>query len=91
MTAKVMVRGDQPNSYSKKNGERVTERLLTLLDISSDHQVPDTFEFLDGEIATNAPSLIGRQGTIHVREFAARQSGVRLLGSLVLDEGKKGS
>lgn len=85
MTARIMVRGDQPNSYAKKNGERVNERLLTLLDISPDSQVPDTFEFLDTAILANMPELIGKQGTIYVREFVPRQSGVRLVGTIVLD------
>jgi len=88
MTATVLIRGDVPNSYQKKSGERVHERLLTVLDVSGDSQVPDTFEVLDPELASNLPSLIGKQATLFVKSFMPRQSGVRIIGTITVAAGK---
>jgi hypothetical protein len=90
MIAKIMIRGDMPNSFVKKNGERVNERLLTCLDISSESQVPDTFEVLDPDLNPNSPSLVGQHAVLHVREFVPRQAGVRLIGRVDLVAADKG-
>ena len=86
MIAKILIRGDAPNSYAKKNGERVHERLLTVLDISEDSQVPDTFEVLDPNLPTGGASHIGKQAWLYVTSMVPRQNGVRVLGQVHFDQ-----
>jgi len=79
MKLMVQIRADIPNSYTKKSGDKVQERLLTCIDLSPEVFIADTFEVL----ATNLPfsgagALVGKQAEIQVSKLIARNNGVRL-------------
>ena len=86
MNARISVRADAPNSFAKKNGERVNERLLTVLDMSPDSQMAETFEVVIPGMDFAAPNMKGRQGTLFIESFVARQNGVRVIGAVTWDE-----
>ena len=61
MKFNVQIRADVPNTFAKKNGDKVNERLLTCIDLTPDAFVSETFEVLADNLPFNeAGSLIGR-------------------------------
>jgi hypothetical protein len=53
MKFNVQVRADVPNTFAKKNGEKVQERLLTCIDLTPDAMVADSFEVLASNLPFN--------------------------------------
>ena len=83
MKFNVQVRADVPNTFAKKNGEKVQERLLTCIDLTPDAMVADSFEVLASNLPFNeAGSLVGKTAELHVTHMVARNVGVRLQGKV---------
>ena len=79
MKFNVQIRADVPNTFTKKNGDKVNERLLTCIDLTPDAMVADSFEVLAVNLPHNeAGSLVGKTAELHVTEFVARTNGIRL-------------
>ncbi len=75
----VQVRADVPNTFAKKNGDKVQERLLTCIDRTPDAMVADTFEVLAANLPfSEAGSLVGKTAELHVTQMTPRNVGVRL-------------
>jgi hypothetical protein len=83
MKLNVQIRADVPNTFSKKNGDKVNERLLTCIDLTPDVFVSETFEVLADNLPFNeAGSLVGRNAELHVVQMTPRNVGVRLKGKV---------
>ena len=79
MKLPAQVRADWPNSYKKKNGEKVLERLLICIDLTPDAMVADSFEVLAENLPHGeAGSLLGKVVELHVTQFSSRNSEIRL-------------
>ena len=79
MKFNVQIRADVPNTFAKKNGDKVNERLLTCIDLTPDAFVSETFEVLADNLPFNeAGSLLGKTAELHVTHLIARNAGVRL-------------
>ena len=79
MKFNVQIRADVPNTFAKKNGDKVHERLLTCVDLTPEAMVADSFEVLAENLPFNeSGSLIGKTAEIHVTHMVARNVGVRL-------------
>jgi hypothetical protein len=89
MKFNVQIRADVPNTFAKKNGDKVNERLLTCIDLTPDAFVSNTFEVLADNLPFNeAGSLVGRNAELQVTELIARNNGVRLKARVVPAHGK---
>ena len=83
MKFSVQIRADVPNTFAKKNGDKVHERLLTCIDLTADAMVANSFEVLAENLPFNeAGSLIGKTAEVHVTQMIARNVGVRLQGKV---------
>jgi hypothetical protein len=83
MKFNVQIRSDVPNTFAKKNGDKVHERLLTCIDLTPDAMVADSFEVLAENLPFNeAGSLIGKTAELHVTHMVPRNVGVRLLAKV---------
>jgi len=83
MKFNVQIRADVPNTFSKKNGDKVNERLLTCIDLTPEAFVSETFEVLADNLPFNeAGSLVGRTAEVHVIQMTPRNVGVRLKGKV---------
>jgi hypothetical protein len=79
MKFNVQIRADVPNTFAKKNGDKVNERLLTCIDLTPDAFVSETFEVLADNLPFNeSRSLVGKTAELHVIQMTARTAGVRL-------------
>jgi hypothetical protein len=79
MKFNVQIRADVPNTFAKKNGDKVHERLLTCIDLTPDAMIADSFEVLAENLPFNeAGSLLGKTAELHVTHMVARNVGVRL-------------
>jgi hypothetical protein len=79
MKFNVQIRADVPNTFAKKNGDKVQERLLTCIDLTPDAMIADSFEVLAANLPFNeAGSLLGKTAELHVTHMVARNDGVRL-------------
>jgi hypothetical protein len=79
----VQIRADVPNTFAKKNGDKVNERLLTCIDLTPDAMVADSFEVLALNLPFNeAGSLLGKTAELHVTHLTPRNNGVRLQGKV---------
>jgi hypothetical protein len=79
----VQIRADVPNTFAKKNGDKVNERLLTCIDLTPDAMVADSFEVLAENLPFNeAGSLVGKTAELQVTHMTARNDGVRLKGKV---------
>ncbi len=75
----VQIRADVPNTFARKNGDKVQERLLTCIDLTPDAMIADSFEVLATNLPFNeAGSLLGKTAEVHVTEMTPRNNGVRL-------------
>jgi hypothetical protein len=83
MKFNVQIRADVPNTFTKKNGDKVNERLLTCIDLTPDAFVSETFEVLAANLPFNeAGSLVGRTAELKVTQMTPRNVGVRLKGEV---------
>jgi hypothetical protein len=83
MKFNVQIRGDVGNTFAKKNGDKVNERLLTCIDLTPEAMVADTFEVLAENLPFNeAGSLVGKTAELHVHRMVSRNVGVRLVGKV---------
>jgi hypothetical protein len=79
MKFNVQIRADVPNSFAKKNGDKVQEHLLTCVDLTPDAMVVDSFEGLAENLPfSEAGSLVGKTAELHVPHMVPRNVGVRL-------------
>lgn len=79
MKLNVQIRADVPNTFAKKNGDKVNERLLTCIDLTPDAFVSETFEVLAENLPfSESGSLVGRNAELHVTQMVSRNVGVRL-------------
>ena len=86
----VQIRADVPNTYAKKNGDKVNERLVTCIDLTPDAMVADSFEVLAENLPFNeAGTLVGKTAELHVTAMTARNDGVRLHGKIFVTAAAK--
>jgi hypothetical protein len=79
MKLNVQIRADVANTFAKKNGDKVNERLLTCIDLTPEAFVSETFEVLAENLPFNeSGSLVGRNAELHVTQMTPRNVGVRL-------------
>jgi hypothetical protein len=84
MKLNVQIRADVANTFAKKNGDKVNERLLTCIDLTPETFVSETFEVLAENLAFNeSGSLVGRNAELHVTKMVPRNTGVRLVGKVL--------
>lgn len=84
MKMMAQIRADNIHTFTRKNGDKVRERLLTCIDLTPDVMVADSFEFLATNMSTEATGgLIGKSVELHVTSFVSRPSGVRLVGTVL--------
>lgn len=79
MKFNVQIRADVPNTFAKKNGDKVQERLLTCIDLTPEAMVADSFEVLAENLPfSESGSLIGKTAELHVTHMTPRNTGIRL-------------
>jgi hypothetical protein len=75
MKFNVQIRADVPNTFAKKNEDKVHERLLTCIDLTPDAMVADSFEVLAENLPFNeSGALVGKTAEVHVTHLVARQN-----------------
>ena len=90
MKFNIQIRADVPNTFAKKNGEKVQERLLTCIDLTPEAMMADSFEVLAQNLPFNeAGTLIGKTAELHVLKMISRQAGVRLHGKVLVTPAAK--
>jgi hypothetical protein len=83
MKFNVQIRGDVPNSFPRKSGEKVNERLLTCIDTTPDGFLADSFEVLATNLPFNeAGSMIGKSAELRVSRIIVRNEGVRFIAEV---------
>lgn len=84
MKMSAQVRADNIHTFTRKNGDKVRERLLTCIDLTPDVMIADSFEYLATNLNTDATGgIVGKVVELHVSSMVARPSGVRLVGTVM--------